>query len=211
MGFPRGSFALKSLAELEAEERNRTVLFYSRGTRLEVLDTDALAFAKELSDRVIKAGGVRGAATPQSKPIQIFISYERADSEIAKSLHEALPRNRFEPWLDVDFLRGGEDWNQQLEDKIHESDYFLVLNSKNLAAKTQGYVNKELSIALDRQKYFREGVGFILPLLVEGMTPEDGQASLKRFQQIPISIGSLSDDIASISKTIFRDYQLRSR
>ena len=125
IGIPRGSFALESLAELEAEERNRTVLFYSRGTRLEVLDTDALAFAKELSDRVIKAGGVRGAATPQSKPIQIFISYERADSEIAKSLHEALPRNRFEPWLDVDFLRGGE----RLESATRRSEFMKAITS----------------------------------------------------------------------------------
>jgi hypothetical protein len=147
--------------------------------------SDALAFARELSDRLSKAGGILGAAAPQRKPIQVFISYERSDGTVAKRLFEALPRDRFEPWLDTDFLRAGEEWNQELEDKIRDSDYFLVLNSSNLAAKKVGYVNKELSIALDMQKYRQRGTGFVIPLQVEGISAEDGQPDLKRFQQIP--------------------------
>ena len=118
MGIPRGSFALESLGELEPEERKQTVLFYSRGTRVEVVDMDALAFATELADRLGKAGGFLGAEAAQPKPIQVFISYERSDGAIARRLHEALPKDPFEAWLDTDFLRGGEEWNQELEDKI---------------------------------------------------------------------------------------------
>jgi len=211
MGIPRGSFALESLGELEPAERKQTVLFYSRGTRVEIVDMDALAFAKELSDRLGKAGGILGAAAPQRKPIQVFISYERSDGAVAKRLLEALPKDRFEPWLDTDFLRAGEEWNQELEDKIRDSDYFLVLNSSNIAAKKVGYVNKELSIALDMQKYRQRGTGFVIPLQVEGISAEYGQPDLKRFQQIPLRLNSFADDVGLIAKTIFRDHQLRER
>jgi hypothetical protein len=94
MGIPRGSFALESLGELEPEERKQTILFYSRGTRVEIVDMDALAFAKELSDRLSRAGGILGAAAPQRKPIQVFISYERSDGAVAKRLFEAMPKDR---------------------------------------------------------------------------------------------------------------------
>jgi hypothetical protein len=113
--------------------------------------------------------------------------------------------------LDTDFLRAGEEWNQELEDKIRDSDYFLVLNSSSLAAKKVGYVNKELSIALDMQKYRQRGTGFVIPLQVEGISAEDGQPDLKRFQQIPFRLHSFADDVSLIAKTIFRDHQLWER
>ena len=73
MGIPRGSFALEFLGELEPEERKRTVLFYSRGTRVEVVDMDALAFAKELSDRLAKAGGFLGAIGRSPNPFRSLL------------------------------------------------------------------------------------------------------------------------------------------
>ena len=206
-----GSVALESLGELDAREKEQTVLFYKRGTRVEVVDMDAATFTQQLLDRFERAGGYLGLAQRRIRRAQVFISYERSDEAVAKRLYEGLPKDQFEPWLDTSFLQGGEDWNQELEDKIRSSDYFLVLNSKNLSEKRVGYVNKELSLALDMQKYRQHGTKFIIPLQVEGIAAEEGQRDLQAFQQLPLRSASYPDDMGLIVKTMFRDFQVRMR
>jgi len=212
MGISSSAFALESLGELDTRERQQTVLFYRRGTpRIEVVDMDGLEFARELSKRLSSEGGYVRSSPQRVKRAQVFISYERSDTEIARRLFDALPRDRIDPSLDTDFLQGGQDWNQELEDRLRSSDYFLVLNSQALAEKKVGYVNKEIDTALDMQKYRQGGTGFIIPLQVDGITAENGRPDLKRFQQIPLRAGSFADDVGQIVKTIFRDHQLRMR
>ena len=86
-----------------------------------------------------------------------------------------------------------------------------MLNSQALVEKKVGYVNKEIDTALDMQRYRQQGTGFIIPLQVEGIAPENGRLDLKRFQQIPLRRGLFDDDVSQIVKTIFRDHQLRMR
>jgi hypothetical protein len=211
LGISSGSFALESLGELEAREREQIVLFYRRGTRVEVVDMEALTFVQQLLERFNKAGGYLGSVQRRFRRIQVFISYERSDEDIAKGLYEALPKDRIDAWHDTSFLQGGEDWNQELEDKIRSCDYFLVLNSKNLVDKKVGYVNKELAIALDMQKYRQRGTEFVIPLRVDGIAAEEGQRDLKQFQQLPLRPTSFADDVALIAKNIVRDFQIRMR
>ena len=172
---------------------------------------DGLEFARELSKRLSSEGGHVRSSPQRVKRAQVFISYERSDTEIARRLFDARPRDRIDPSLDTDFLQRGQDWNQELEDRLRSSDYFLVLNSQALAEKKVGYVNKEIDTALDMQKYRQGGTGFIIPLQVDGITAENGRPDLKRFQQIPLRAGSFADDVGQIVKTIFRDHQLRMR
>jgi len=204
------SVALESLAGLEARERDQTVLFYKRGARVEVVDMEADGFVQELLDRFDRSGGYLGAQTGIRRA-QVFISYERSDEDVAKRLCGSLPKERFDSWLDSNFLQGGEDWNMELEEKLRSSDYFLILNSENLAKKTVGYVNKEVSIALDLQKYRQRGMKFIIPIQVEGITAGAGRRELQEFQQLPLRSSCYDDDVATLVKTIFRDFQLRIR
>ncbi len=212
--FSSGSVALESLSELDAEEQAQTVLFYKRGsTRIEIVDIDALSFTQELLERLDKAGGFLGYARRRVRRAQVFISYDRSDEDIAKNLYEALPKDRFDVWLDKMFLEGGDLWNEELEERIRSSEVFLVLNSKNLADKMKGYVNKEIELALEMQKYLQHGidVGFIIPLQVDGITAEEGQRVLKQFQQMPLRRSCFADDVAAIARKISRDVQKISR
>jgi hypothetical protein len=208
-----GSVALESLGELDAREKEQTVLFYKRGTRVEVVDVEALDFVQDLLDRFDLAGGYLGQVDDSIRRAQVFISYERSDEDVAKRLYGALPRERFDTWLDSQFLQGGEEWNLDLEQKIQSSDYFLVLNSINLVKKRIGYVNKEVKLALDLQKYRQHGTKFIIPLQVGGTSAEDGLAELQTFHQLPLrpEPDSFAEDIALIVKTMSRDLQLRMR
>jgi hypothetical protein len=204
------SVALESLGELDAREKEQTVLFYKRGTRVELVDMEADTFIEQLLDRLHRAGGYLGKQM-RTRRLQVFISYERSDENAAKRLYETLPKDQFETWLDTSFLQGGEDWNSELEEKIRSSDYFLILNTRNFATKVVGYVNKEVTLALDLQKYHQPGTKFIIPTQVEGTTTEDGRHDLQTFQQLPLRSSSYAEDLSQLVKTMSRDFQRRSR
>lgn len=206
-----GSVALESLGGLDDRERRQTVLFYKRGTRIEVVDMDADAFVTELQQRLDKVGGYRAGATAPLRRAQVFISYERGDEAVARRLFGALPREKIDACLDADFLGAGELWNETIEQKIGASHYFLVLNSENLRGKDVGYVNKELALALERQKYRAPGVPFIVPIGVDGLSAEQGRHDLKPFHQLPLRRDSFHDDAAEITRHLWRDFQKRSR
>jgi len=85
------------------------------------------------------------------------------------------------------------------------------LNSNSLAKKMVGYVNREVSLAFELQKYRQPGTKFIIPLQVEGITAEAGRRDLQAFQQLPLRSLSYAEDVAVLAKTMFRDFQHRTR
>jgi hypothetical protein len=124
LDLPPASIALEHLGDLGIKEREQTILFYSRGVRVELVDMEIDAFLRELSRRLDESPGYVGTEKQQIRLAQVFISYERSDEDFAKRLFEALPKNRFDIWIDH-LLREGEDWSAELEEKIKSSDYFL--------------------------------------------------------------------------------------
>ena len=206
-----GSVALEPLGSLDVREREQTVLFYKRGTRLEVIDVDIATFLSELRERFERAGGFLGRVLGVPRRAHVFISYERADARLARQLFEALPKDQFEPWLDAELLEGGVEWDPRLEEKVHLCDYFVVLHSERLAQKQVGYVNKEIKLALDQQMYRQQGLTFIIPLLVDGFAAEQGRADFKNLQQLPLRSECFEEDVSSLIRTMSRDFQRRHR
>lgn len=206
-----GAVALESLGEMDPREREQTVLFYRRGTRVEVVEIDALAFVHELNERLQKSGGFLGQTQRRIRRAQIFISYERSDGTLAERVYQALSTDLFEPTLDSHFLTGGDEWNQALEDRIRNCDYFVVLNSASLAAKRIGYVNKEIDLALDQDRYAQKGIKFVMPLCIGGTSPENGLPELRRFHQHTVHPHNEAEDLAAFATLLSRDFQIRMR
>jgi hypothetical protein len=159
-----------------------------------------------------------GTRRSKARRLQLFISYERSDEEWARSLRDALEKYNddsspysFCPMLDRKFLLAGDDWDPSIEQTVLKSDYFLVLNSNNLASKAIGYVNKEIKLALHRQEYMASGIKFIIPLGIDNIKPEVGPPELLPFNQVPLRRESFEDDVAQIALAIRRDQQVRGR
>ena len=147
-----GSVALETFADLDEREREHTVLFYKRGSRIEVVSMAATDFVG-LAERLKASGGHVGPGKASARRPSVFISYERQDEDMARRFLGELPADKLDPWLDTKHLEAGQDWNAELEQRIAETDYAVVLNSQNLAGKKVGYVNKELTALLGRQEY----------------------------------------------------------
>jgi CheY-like chemotaxis protein len=92
-----------------------------------------------------------GIKLPQVDPrekIQIFISYARDDQEKAHAIFTLLSHEGYSPWMDTERLLPGQDWKLEIMHAIESSQFFIACFSNNSVTK-EGYVQKELKIALD--------------------------------------------------------------
>ncbi|MBN1966373.1 MAG: toll/interleukin-1 receptor domain-containing protein [Anaerolineae bacterium] len=60
--------------------------------------------------------------------VKIFLSYAHSDGgTAAERLREELEYAEYEVWRDVENMRGGVDWQEQVTDVLHEVDTILLL------------------------------------------------------------------------------------
>lgn len=191
-------------------EKQQTILFYQRGTRIEICEEEILLFLSELERRLKAAGGIVTQPAPLVSRPRVFVSYASEDQGFAARLFAALQKASFDPWLDKDALRGGDDWNQMIEDQLRETDYVLVLQTPALATKMVGYVNKEIAIARDQAQRYR-GLSFLIPLVADNLSDDDRIKELNSYQQMPLRGDSFDQDFSDLVSTLRRDFQRRQR
>jgi len=106
-----------------------------------------------------------------NRPLRVFLCHSKNDIKIVRELYEKLRAEPWiDPWLDEENLYPGQDWNLEIEKAIEETDVILVCLSNNSITK-EGYVQREIRIALDYADYKPEGTLFIIPVRLEECTP----------------------------------------
>ena len=100
-----------------------------------------------------------------TKP-KVFLSYAREDRKAVLEIFEFLRQNGCDPWMDVEQLLAGQDWEREIETTIEKSDYFIVCLSTNAVDKV-GYVQAELKQGLDILRRFPEGKIYLIPLRLD--------------------------------------------
>ena len=103
---------------------------------------------------------------------QVFISYAKEDSAVAKRIYNDLKGIGVNVWLDSEDLLPGQNWKLTIRESIKESSYFLALLSSNSVSK-KGFVQKELKMALDITDELPKNEIFILPVRVDDCKPID--------------------------------------
>jgi hypothetical protein len=173
------SFALEQFPTIANEDEfQQTILFFEQEKcNIHIYNIELEAFVKNLRERyemVIKEDedksppGTREIPPPAAPGPRVFICHAGEDKDFANFLYEELKKAGFTPWLDKESLRGGDEWEKEIEKAIkNEIDYVIVLQSNHLAEKIEGYVNKEINMALKRQETFRRGIRFILPVIID--------------------------------------------
>lgn len=203
------AIATESLRELTQQDRERIVLFYQRGTRIEVEDTDVEIFLNELSRRVEAEGGIADESIPAGPRPRVFISYASEDSDIAARVLGALQKSGFEPWFDKDSLTGGDLWDESIQDELNNTDFALVLYTQALCDKVDSYVNKEINLARQRARNVRGS--FLIPLRTTEISDDQRIRELHDFHEMPLRPDSFDEDMTKVISTMRRDYQRRLR
>lgn len=80
----------------------------------------------------------------------IFISYSKKDILYAEKLVNALRREGFNPWVDVDELGAGTHWQARLHKQINTCDAYVIIMSRN--SLRSRWVPDELVTAKSKNK-----------------------------------------------------------
>jgi TIR domain len=105
---------------------------------------------------------------PNKRKLRVFISYARQDHAFAEKLENFLRESHCEPWLDTKSMLAGTRWELVIEQKMVNADLILAIVSSR-SAKKEGYVKRELKIALRIADEKLEDVPFLVPILTEEM------------------------------------------
>lgn len=126
--------------------------------------------------------------------MKFFISYARADYEEAVHMERLLRLLGCEVWMDLTRMRGGETFVNEIYSNIAQSDFFVVLLTKNTTASR--WVNAEILFAV--QKNIAGNSLKIIPIIVSDCEPPD---MLKSYNIIDLRTNRLLG-LSSIAKII---------
>lgn len=203
------AIAAEPLRSLLPTDRDDTILFYQRGMRVEIEDSDVGTFFENLSTRLASEGGFDGQPVPVGPCPRVFVSYAREDRDLAARVHAGLLAAHFDPWFDREDLVGGEDWDQHIESELRATDFTLVLYTPAFCRKGDSYVNKELALARRRAMNVRGS--FLIPLRTHDIADDARVRELGEYNEMVLRPDAFDEDLAKVVSTMSREFQRRNR
>ena len=148
------AIATEPLRGLSDSDREQTILFYQRGTRIELEDTDTSSFLSELAQRLAAEGGfAENAAVAGPRP-RAFISYARG----RRSRRDGV-RRLAEGELRALAGPGRAERRRAVEraysGRARRHRFRAGALYPALCRKTDSYVNKEITLARERARSVR--------------------------------------------------------
>ena len=139
--------------------------------------------------------------------MKIFISYAKEDIEHARKVYSSLSQYvGIEPWLDIEKLRPGDNWQFSISQAIRDSRYIVLLLSTRSINKV-GYVQKEIVKILDQLEYYPPSQRYLIPVRIEECYPQHEKISERQFVDLyPDYYGGINKLINSVVD--FSEYEL---
>lgn len=81
---------------------------------------------------------------------QVFLSYAREDEIPVRKLYRKLQEEGLRPWMDVEDIPPGNDWQTEIEEALDKSAVFLAILTPRSAEKP-GMLQKEITLAKERR------------------------------------------------------------
>jgi hypothetical protein len=186
--------------------------FYRTGHKIHFITGDLPAFARELRSRVSLDPAIRPSgegdqpSLPPGAPI-VFICHASEDKDVARRVADGLQAAGIDTWFDEHDLHAGDEWDSKIRTMIRDRvDYVVVLQSESLRRKDVGYVNREIDLAIDRQREYRPPRRFIVPAIVDH--PDNRLENLEAWQSVDLTTPT---GIEALVRAINRDRSLQAR
>lgn len=133
----------------------------------------------------------RNERNMQPRRLKIFLCHASDDKIAVRKLCQQLRLDGFFPWLDDEELLPGQEWEQEIQKAVRTSDVVLVCLSRSSITK-EGFVQKEIRLALDVADEKPQGTIFIIPARLEPCQVPD---RLRRWQWVDLSQEGGYDDL----------------
>src|SRR5262249_20779664 len=97
----------------------------------------------------------------------VFLSYASQDAEAAQRICAALRSAGVKVWFDQSELRGGDAWDRQIRERIHDCRLFIPVISANTEVRDEGYFRHEWKLAVERTHHMSEKKPFLVPVVID--------------------------------------------
>src|SRR5215472_8182608 len=101
----------------------------------------------------------------------VFLSYASEVAAAAERIAIGLRTAGIEVWFDKSELRGGDAWDRQIREQIHDCRLFIPVISANSERRDEGYFRREWRLAVERAGDMAERKAFLVPVVIDD-TPE---------------------------------------
>jgi TIR domain-containing protein len=140
-----------------------------------------------------------------SKQLKVFLCHTTADKSIVRNLYKRLVNKGVDAWLDQEKILPGQDWRIEIPKAVRNSDIVIVCLSNNSVNK-EGYVQKEIKVALDIADEKLEETIFIIPARLEECDVPD---RLSKYQWVDLFLDDGYDKLFRALKE--RMFQMRKK
>jgi class 3 adenylate cyclase len=104
--------------------------------------------------------------------LRVFLCHSSSDKAAVRVLFNRLFNHGIDPWFDDKQLLPGQDWEAEIRKAVYDSHVVLVCLSRSSTTK-EGFVQKEIKLALEVAEEKPDGTIFIIPgRLEECVVPE---------------------------------------
>ncbi len=111
--------------------------------------------------------------------LQVFLSHSHGDRAEVRALYQRLQAEIWlHPWLDEEELLPGQEWREEIEKAIEQSQAILICLTPAAITK-EGFIQREIRVALEHADYMPEGTIYIIPLKLQEC---DAPRRLSRWQ-----------------------------
>ncbi len=203
------SFALEFMPENPNEYKSAILFFKNHNScKIHIFHDELLEFTRKLKTEFDRSLSCAPTVQEQDKP-SVFICHANADKLHAEWFFQEFTKAGFSPFLDKKNIDPGVDWDRLIEKKINkDADFFVLLKSKALEKRPVGYVNKEINLALERQKHFSPDSPFIIPIKIEECGEWDWDEELSKLQYADLTNRA---NIGNLITAIKRHYEKRKK
>jgi len=104
--------------------------------------------------------------TDDKNKLRVFLCHASDDKPKVRELYKRLTSDGIDVWLDEEKLLPGQEWAKEIPEAVRKSDIIIVCLSEKSISK-DGYVQKEITHALDIADEKPEGTIYIIPLRLE--------------------------------------------
>lgn len=111
----------------------------------------------------------------------VFLSYASPDLDRVLQFYDYLVHHGFNIWMDKRRLKGGQNWDFEINRALQKAVIIVVFLSSN-SVDRRGYAQREIKVALDQARDKLIDDIYLIPLMLDTGIPVPAQ--LERIQVI---------------------------
>ena len=112
---------------------------------------------------------------------RIFLCHASEDKNKVAEMYKRLESSSLNPWIDKEDIPPARDWDEEIAKTIQGARLVIICFSHHLISKRNGYVQREIEIALNTLRSMPQSITFIIPVRLDDCRVPDDFKRLRQF------------------------------